>query len=466
MKSKNICEKLREEAANIQIFEKAKEYSYQYMQSIETRNVFPTKQDIENLSHFKEELPVTRADTFDILKLLHEYGSPASVAQTGGRYFGFVNGGAIPAALAARWISDVWDQNAGLYVISPIASVLEEVCENWIVDLLGLPKETSAGFVSGSSTATLCGIAAARKYLLERKGYDVSKYGLFGAPPIRVIVSEEAHSTVFKALSILGFGSERIEKVKSDAEGRIDYAKVPQLDNNTLLILQAGNVNTGSFDRFDILCKEAKAKDAWVHIDGAFGLWAKASEMFDNLTNSINLADSWSTDAHKTLNVPYDCGIILCKDRNALADALQNQGSYIQYGEKRDSMRYTLDMSRRARGIELWAALKSLGRTGVKELVENLHDKAKYFAGKLTDNNFKILNDICFNQVNVFIGDEATTKSFLSELQNSGICWCGGSKRFEKHFVRISVCSYKTTYDDIDKSVEAFIRARERGSKS
>ena len=272
----------------------------------------------------------------------------------------------------------------------------------------------------------------------------------------RVVISEEAHSTVYKALSILGLGSERIEKVKSDSEGRIDYKSIPLLDDNTLLILQAGNVNTGAFDEFDVICKEANSKGTWVHIDGAFGLWAKASEKFNKLTNSISLADSWSTDAHKTLNVPYDCGIILCKNRKALTDALQMEGSYIIYSEKRDGMLYTLDMSRRARSIELWASLKSLGITGVKELVENLHEKAKYFAMKLTENGFQVINDVCFNQINVFVGNDIVTKNFLTNLQNAGICWCGGAKRFEKSFIRISVCSYKTTYDDIDKSIESF----------
>ncbi|MCL2881146.1 MAG: aminotransferase class V-fold PLP-dependent enzyme, partial [Treponema sp.] len=289
-KIENICERLRKESTNTENFEKAKEYAYQYIKNIDSRNVKPTDAALQNLSHFREEMPLYGEETSEILKSLHEYGSPATVAQTGGRYFGFVNGGAIPAALAAKWISDVWDQNAALHVMSPIASELEEICENWVVNLLRLPKETAAGFVSGSSTATICGLAAARNHILKNKGYDVSKNGLFNAPPIRVVASEEAHSTVFKALSILGLGSERIEKIKSDNEGRIDYTQIPALDDNTLLILQAGNVNTGAFDRFDIICKEAKSKGAWVHIDGAFGLWARASEKFDELTNSIELA--------------------------------------------------------------------------------------------------------------------------------------------------------------------------------
>ena len=461
-KPENICEQLRKESNDTRFFEKAKEYAYQYIQSIDSRNVKPAETAIDNLSHFRESLPSAGTGTLEILRLLHEYGSPATVVQAGGRYFGFVVGSSVPAALASKWISDVWDQNAALNVMSPVASVLEEVCENWIVELLGLPSGTAAGFVSGSSTATLCGLAAARNFLLKRKGHDVSKNGLFGAPPIRVVVSEEAHATVFKALSVLGLGSERIEKVESDSEGRIDHSKIPPLDDNTLLILQAGNVNTGSFDRFDTICKEANSKGTWVHIDGAFGLWAKASERFDNLTDSIALADSWSTDAHKTLNVPYDCGIVLCKDRKALTNALQTEGSYILYSEKRDGMLYTLDMSRRARGVELWAALKSLGRNGVKELVESLHDKAKYFAMKLKENGFLVLNEVCFNQINVYAGDDTFTQNFLSNLQNTGVCWCGGAKRFGKPFIRISVCSYKTTYDDIDKSVDAFVSVKKQ----
>jgi glutamate/tyrosine decarboxylase-like PLP-dependent enzyme len=413
------------------------------------------------LAVFVEDLPENGAETLEILRLLCNYGSPATVAQTGGRYFGFVNGGAVPAALAAKWIADVWDQNAALNVISPIASVLEDVCEKWIVDLLGLPKGTAAGFVGGSSAATLCGITAARNFLLKNKGYDAAKNGLFNAPPVRVVLSAEAHSTVFKALSILGLGNERIEKVQSDEQGRIDHTQIPELDDNTLLILQAGNVNTGAFDNFDMLCKEARAKGAWVHIDGAFGLWAAASCEFDHLTKSLSLADSWSTDAHKTLNAPYDCGIILCRNRAALTDALQMEGSYIVYSDKRDNLLYTMDMSRRARGIDLWATLKSLGASGVKMLVENLHEKAQYFAKRLSANCFEIMNDVCFNQINVYIGDDKATQKFLQFIQKSGVCWCGGSSRAGKTFVRISVCSYKTTYEDIDMSVKAFTEARE-----
>ena len=461
MDNNKLCDKLRSESTDTSIYEKAKEYALEYIKSVDSRNVNPTNEAIDNLKNFIEDLPESGANGLEIIKLLGDYGSPATVAQTGGRYFGFVNGGAVPAALASKWISDVWDQNAALNVISPIASTLEEVCENWIVDLLGLPQGTAAGFVTGSSAATLCGITAARNHLLKKKGYDITKNGLFNAPQIRVVLSEEAHSTVFKALSILGLGSDRVEKVKSNNQGGIDYTNIPPLDDNTLLILQAGNVNTGAFDNFDVLCKEANAKSSWVHIDGAFGLWAGASDKFAHLTKSLCLADSWSTDAHKTLNAPYDCGIILCKDRKALTDALQMEGSYIMYSEKRDNLLYTMEMSRRARGVELWATLKSLGRNGVKLLVENLHDKAQYFAERLKAKGFEILNNISFNQVNVFVGDETTTQNIIQAIQQSGVCWCGGAKRFGKPFIRISICAYKTTYDDIDLSVTAFAKARD-----
>ncbi|MCL2579756.1 MAG: pyridoxal-dependent decarboxylase [Oscillospiraceae bacterium] len=456
-----LWNQLRAQATDDAIYEQAKEYALDYIKSVDDRGVWPSDQAIEGLANFSEDLPETGTDTYEILKLLHEYGSPAATAQTGGRYFGFVNGGAIPAALAAKWIADVWDQNAALNAMSPIASALEDVCEKWVVDLLGLPPGTAAGFVGGSSAAALCGIVAARNHLLRKKGCNAAKDGLFGAPPIRVVLSEEAHSTVFKALSILGLGSGRVKLIAADSQGRIKSEQIPPLDDNTLLILQAGNVNTGGFDDFGAICQKAREAGAWVHIDGAFGLWAKASEKFDHLTKSIELADSWSCDAHKTLNAPYDCGIILCKDRSALTDALQMEGSYIIYSEKRDGMLYTMEMSRRARCVELWATLKSLGRSGAAGLVESLHQKAVYFAKRLRENGFSIPGDVFFNQINVYVGDDDETQRVLRNIQRSGVCWCSGAKRQGKPFIRISVCSYRTTCDDIERSVKAFTKARD-----
>lgn len=461
MSKKIISDSLREEALDFSLFEHIKSHALDYMSSILDKPVFPEEKSIKGLDVFREPLQEGHLSPYDIVDLLHENGSPATVAQTGGRYFGFVDGGIVPSALAAKWLSDTWDQNAGLYVMSPVASVLEEVCEKWIVDLLKLPEGTAAGFVSGSSTATLCGLTAGRNYLLEQSGYDVSKKGLFGAPEIRVILGEGAHSTVYKALSILGLGSERLIKVPTDSQGRIIADSVPDLDNRTLLILQAGNVNSGAFDSFETLCKKARDAGAWVHVDGAFGLWAAASEKLSHLASGIELADSWSVDAHKTLNAPYDNGIVLCRKRDALTNALHMTGSYIIYSSNRDGMLYTTDMSRRARIVELWATLKSLGRKGVSELVEDLHEKAVYFAKSLEEKGFIIRNEVCFNQVLASLENSSATEKALKLIQESRECWCGGAKWENESVIRISVCSYRTTYEDIDRSVKAFAKAKE-----
>ncbi len=463
--SKIVSDRLREEALDLALFEQAKNYAFDYMKNILDQSVYPDKLAIDGLTIFREPLQSEAGNPYDILDRLHFKGSPATVAQTGGRYFGFVNGGIIPAALAAKWLADTWDQNAALYVISPIASILEDVCEKWLIDLLKLPEGTAAGFVGGSSTATLCGLTAGRNHLLEQLGYDVGKQGLFGAPEIRVVLGDGAHSTIYKALSILGLGSERLIRVPVDDQGRIIAEAVPELDNQTLLILQAGNVNSGAFDNFEALCQRARNAGSWVHIDGAFGLWTSASEELNSLTKGVELADSWSVDAHKTLNAPYDNGIILCRYRDALTKALHMTGSYIIYSDHREGMLYTPDMSRRARIVELWATLKSLGKKGVSELVEDLHHKARYFAKSLEQNGFKVINDVCFNQVMISLGNSELTEKVLKLIQDSKECWCGGAKWEGESVIRISVCSYRTTYEDIDRSVKAFIKAKEEALK-
>ncbi len=455
-----ITDQLRTQALDWQLYEQAKNYALDYMQTVLDRPVFPTAEAIQNLSVFREKLPDQPVDPYRVLEKLHQFGSPATVAQTGGRYFGFVNGGIVPTALAAKWLGDVWDQNAALYVMSPVVSVLEEVCEGWLVDLLGLPQNTAAGFVSGTSTASLCGLVAGRDYLLRKNGWDVSSRGLFGAPEIRVVLGAGAHSTVYKALSILGLGKDRLIQVPTDEQGRMRADSLPELDSNTLLILQAGNVNSGAFDPFVEICSKARAADAWVHIDGAFGLWAAASPRLKQLTAGIELADSWSVDAHKTLNAPYDSGLILCRHRDAITQALHMTGSYIIYSENRDGMLYSADMSRRARAVELWATLMALGRSGVAGLIEDLQQKAVYFADCLRQAGFSVLNEVCFNQVLVSSGDSQQTKELLKLIQASGECWCGGGSWHGDDVIRISVCSDRTTRQDIDRSVRAFVAAR------
>jgi glutamate/tyrosine decarboxylase-like PLP-dependent enzyme len=440
----------------------ARDLSLHYINHIQERNVYPNQEDIMNLEHFNEKLSDDPKSTEEILKMLWKYGSPGTVAQTGGRYFGFVNGGILPASLSAKWLSDTWDQNAALYVISPVASKLEEVCENWIRDLLNLPIETCIGFVGGSSTASLCGLTAGRNYLLNNLGYDASKHGLFDSPEIKVVLGEAAHSTIFKALSIIGLGGERVIKVPCEAQGRVKIDQLPEIDNKTLLILQAGNVNSGAFDDFESICSIANQKKAWVHVDGAFGLWALATEKMSHLTRGLQLADSWSTDGHKTLNAPYDNGLILCKHKEALVNAMHMTGSYIIYSEHRDGMLFTPDMSRRARAIELWAALKSLGKRGVAELVDEFHAKAKYFAEMLSIGGLEVLNDVVFNQVLIHYRDNEKTEELIKRVQESRVCWVGGASWLGKRVMRISVCSYKTSYEDVEISANEILRiARE-----
>jgi glutamate/tyrosine decarboxylase-like PLP-dependent enzyme len=444
------------------LFEQARSYAYDYMDGVFDRNVFPSDEAIRNLEVFTETLPETPSDPKYILQLLHKYGSPATVAQTGGRYFGFVDGGSIPVTLAAKWLSDVWDQNAALYNISPLVSQLESTCEKWLIDLFSLPAETVAGFVSGTSMATMCGLAAGRNELLKRLGWDVNSDGLFGAPNLRVVISEQAHAAAYKALSLLGLGRERVTRVPVDEQGRIIANCMPGLDDHTLVIIQAGNVNSGAFDPIDEICDQARQVNAWVHIDGAFGLWAAGSPKKQHLTQGLAKADSWSVDAHKTLNTPYDCGIVLCKKREALVTAMQASGSYILYSEKRDGMNYTPEMSRRARVVELWAALKFLGRGGVADLIDGLCAHAGKLAEQLARNGFSIVNDVVFNQVLVACATPELTKLTLENIQSSGECWCGGAVWNGKPVIRISVCSWATTEADIERSVAAFINARDR----
>ena len=452
---------MRSDTIEKNLFETAKSYAYAYMDAVHDRVVFPTQGAIDCLDVFDEPFPENSCDSEELLRLLHEFGSPATVAQTGGRYFGFVNGNAVPAALAAKWLADVWDQNPAVYVISPIVAQLETICERWLRNLLGLPENTVAGFVSGTSVATLCGLAAGRNSLLKKLHWDVHAKGLFDAPKIRIVLGDQAHASVFKAVSILGFGSESAERVPVDDQGRMDVDKMPALDDHTLVIAQAGNVCSGAVDPFDRICDRAARAGAWVHIDGAFGLWAAGSGNKRFLTQGIEKADSWSVDAHKTLNAPYDCGIILSKHREALLAAMQASDSYIQYSGKRDGMMYTPEMSRRARAVELWATLKFLGKSGVEELVDGLCDRARQFAERLDAEGFRILNDVVFNQVLVSCDTPEETEATLEKIQQSGECWCGGAVWNGKPVIRISVCSWATTPSDIDRSAATFVKARE-----
>ncbi|WP_373552581.1 aspartate aminotransferase family protein [Haliscomenobacter sp.] len=454
-----IQDAMFQEIQDRQIFKSAQTYAFQYLNEAFDRNVYPSPEALNNLQHFEESMPDKSGDVNNILQQLHQYGSPATVTSLGGRYFGFVTGSSIPASLAAKSLSDFWDQNTGMEVLSPVSAKLETVVEGWLNELLGLPQYTVAGFVSGSSMAIYCGLAAARWRLFQKNGWDVNEQGMNGAPKVRVVTGKHTHSTVLKAIQLLGFGKANIEWAEVDEQGRIISETMPSLDSNTLVILQAGNVNSGSFDPIESICQKAYEAGAWVHIDGAFGLWAAAATRFKHLTKGMELAQSWSADGHKTLNTPYDCGIILCQDQEALVSALHMSGAYIVEG-KRDGMYYTPEMSRRARVIELWATLKYLGKSGVDELVTNLHERAVQFAQDLGDQGFEVLNEVVFNQVLIACGEDEMTEKVLKNLQELRVCWCGGSMWHGRKVIRISVCSWATTVADVEFCVASFVKAR------
>jgi glutamate/tyrosine decarboxylase-like PLP-dependent enzyme len=453
-------EKVLKELSSPELFEQAMKYGVEYLEASPDRNVYPTEKALANLSNFSESLPSDTMDGSGVIRQLHKFGSPATVTHSGGRYFGFVTGGVIPAGLAAKLLGTFWDQNTAMHVLSPIASMLESVVEKWLRDLFKLPEETAAGFTSGSSMANFCGLAGARYRLLKNRGWDVNRKGLYGAPPIKIIAGREAHSTIIKTIGLLGFGYDAITFVDCDDQGRIMIESIPELDESTLLILQAGNVNSGSFDNFSLITARAREKGAWIHIDGAFGLWAAASKSLSNLTSGIEYASSWAVDGHKTLNTPYDCGITLCNDKEALTNALHMSGGYLVLSEERDGMFYTPEMSRRARIIELWATMKYLGRNGIDNLVTGLYERAKQFATELSEvPGFEILNDVAFNQVVACCENDELTGRVIDAIQKDRVCWVGGSTWMGRRVIRISICSWMTTEEDVVMSVKSFRKA-------
>jgi glutamate/tyrosine decarboxylase-like PLP-dependent enzyme len=380
------------------------------------------------------------------------------VGTAGPRYFGFVVGGTLPAALAANWLASAWDQNAGLAVLSPTAARLEEVALRWLLDVLGLPPECGVGYVTCATQANFAGLAAARHTLLARQGWDVEAHGLFGAPPITVVVGDEVHVSVLKALTLLGLGRERVVRVPVDGQGRMRADALPPLDDRTILCLQAGNVNTGACDPAEAILPRAKAAGAWVHVDGAFGLWAASAPARAHLLKGYAEADSWATDAHKWLNVPYDCGLVFVREPQHLHAAMAVNAAYLAQGQAREPFHYTPDFSRRARGVEVWAALRSLGRAGLADLIERTCRHAARFAEGLRNAGYAVLNDVVLNQVLVSFGEAEKTRRVMAALQEEGTCWCGGTVWQGHTAMRISVSSWATTDEDVERSLEAMLR--------
>jgi glutamate/tyrosine decarboxylase-like PLP-dependent enzyme len=430
-----------------------------YLEDIQERRVRPSEQAILDLARFMEPMPDAPADPECVLALLDDLGSPGTVAMAGPRFFGFVIGGALPAALAANWLVSAWDQNAGLFAATPVGTVLEEVSLAWLTDVLGLPAGTGAGFVTGGTMANFTALAAARDSVLRHAGWDVERDGLFGAPAVTVVVSAEAHPSLRKALGMLGLGRDRVVSVPVDDQGRMIADQMPPLDGPAIVCIQAGNVNTGAFDPAGPICAIAHAAGAWVHVDGAFGLWAAASPELAHLAAGFGDADSWATDAHKWLNVPYDSGIAFVRDPATLRAAMGLTAAYLPEGKHREPAQYTPELSRRARGVEIWAALKSLGRTGLAEMIERDCRCAARFADGLRAAGYEILNEVVLNQVLVSFGPAELTTRVIEAVQAEGTCWCGPTLWQGRTAMRISVSSWRTTEADVDRSVFAIVQA-------
>jgi glutamate/tyrosine decarboxylase-like PLP-dependent enzyme len=429
-----------------------------YIGEVNDRRVAPLPKDVERLAMLGGRVPESSSDAAEVLALLDDIGSPATVTTTGGRYYGFVTGGALPAALAANWLAGAWDQNAAMYAMSPAAARLEEIVIAWMADLLGLPAGSAGGFVTGTTAANFSGLAAARTAILARAGWNVEEDGLFGAPPIHVVVGDEVHVSLLKALQMLGLGRSRVTRVPVDGQGRMRADSLPRMDQSALVCIQAGNVNTGGFDPGKEICAQAREAGAWVHVDGAFGLWAAVSPAYAHLVEGFGDADSWAVDCHKWLNVPYDSGLVMVQHGEHLRRAMSGSAAYLRPSGYREPWHYVPEGSRRARAIEMWAAIRSLGRTGLREMIERNCRQAKAFAKGLRDAGFEVLNEVVLNQVLVSFGSPEETRRVIAAVQEDGTCWCGGTEWQERAAMRISVSGWATTDSDVERSLEAIIR--------
>jgi len=435
------------------------------------RAVWPVSTLADLRVAFDGPLPVDPIDPASVIVDMARAAEPGLVATSGPRYFGFVTGGALPATVAAEWLTTTWDQNAGLYVMSPAASIVEEVSARWLIDLLGLTPGSSVAFVTGATMANFTALAAARNALLRRAGWDVEAEGLQCAPRLRVIVGDEVHVSVVAPLRLLGIGSRELIRVAADAQGRMRSDALADAIGGssapTIVCAQAGNVNTGAFDPLEEIADIASRHGAWLHVDGAFGLWAAASETLKHYVRGIDRADSCATDAHKWLNVPYDSGIAFVKDPSSHQAAMSMAAAYLVRAadQPREPMDWTPEASRRARGFSIYAALRSLGRRGVSDLIERCCRLARRFADRLSEEDtIRVHNDVVLNQVLVRVepigGDaDAATRETLRLVQEERVCWLGGTRWHDMDAMRVSVSNWSTTESDVDRSVESIVRA-------
>lgn len=431
-----------------------------YIASVDTRRVFPDQIAISALSAFQEPLPDQGRNASETLAMLDSVGSPATVASNGPRYFGFVIGAALPSAAAAERLMLAWDQCASSFDNSPVAATLEKVAGGWVLDALDLPRESAVGFGTSATACTIGCLTAARRALLAKQGWDFDADGLIGAPEVKVVVSDVVHITVKKALRLLGFGMNRLLIAPTDEFGRIDPARLPAIDDMTILCLQAGEVNTGEFDPFKTLIPLARKAGAWVHVDGAFGLWARASETAAYLASGAELADSWTVDGHKWLNTPYDGAMAICRHADALARAMNSDAAYASASADAQK-NLTLEFSRRARGIPIWAALRTLGRVGVAEMIDRHIAQAQRLASGLRRARFEVVNRVVLNQVLVRDPDDEATIAIKAGVEASGKAWFGTTQWRGRPAFRLSVSSWRTRDEDIDDLTELLAQMRD-----
>jgi glutamate/tyrosine decarboxylase-like PLP-dependent enzyme len=455
---------------------RAAELAREFVATLPDRPVHATTSLAVLRERFGGPLPDDGEDPVQVVEALAANAEGGLIASAGPRYFGFVIGGGLPASVGADWLATAWDQNAGLYAIGPAAAVAEEVAGAWLADLFGLPAGVSVGFTTGATMASFTGLAAGRHALLARVGWDVERQGLFGAPEVPVVVSDESHVTIFAALQMLGLGRDRVTRVPTDEQGRMRPDALAEilrgLARPALVCAQAGNVNTGAFDPLPPIVDAVRAKGGWLHVDGAFGLWAAADPARRHLVDGVGLADSWTTDAHKWLNVPYDSGLSFVADPAAHHAAMTLGAAYYveSSGAERDPYNWVAESSRRARGFAVWAALRSLGRRGVSDLVARTSGHARRFAAGLDGvAGARVLNDIVLNQVLVRFEDpsndpargDARTDAVIAAIQADGTLWLGGTRWHDRRAMRISVSGWTTTEADVDASLAAIVRLAE-----
>jgi glutamate/tyrosine decarboxylase-like PLP-dependent enzyme len=438
-------------------------YARSWFEGLPTRPVRPTASSDQLRAVLGGQLPEEGTPPAAVIETLANAGVTGTVASAGPRYFGFVVGGSVPAALAADWLVSTWDQNAGIFALSPLASIVEQITGSWLRAIAGLPPTMSFGFVTGGHMANFTSLACARHSVLRKAEWDVEADGINGAPPVTVIVSEESHYTIFLALRLLGLGANRVRKIPTDDQGRMRAdllaAALHESSGPCIVCAQAGNVNTGAFDPLAAIADATKERGAWLHVDSAFGLWAAASQQHAHLVRGIERADSVATDAHKWLNVPYDCGVIFCADEAAHRTAMSLTAAYIVNTKtERDPDNFVPEESRRARAIPVYAALRSLGRRGLGEMIERNCRQARRFGEALRAAGFEVLNDVVLNQVLVSFGTPEQTQATIAAIQQEGTCWCGGTVWKGRTAMRISVSNWSTTDEDVERSIEAIIR--------